>query len=178
MAYALGPVKSHVKDAANHFGPKHGYRVVYGWRAVGSVPNSDHPKGLALDFMGSDKAKGDALVADVIANGGSYGVTYVIWRGRIWRGGEWDNYSGPSRHYDHVHVSFGSTGIAATPVAGSPLVPDWLEDINDKLTWLTDAKSWARIAMVGGGFLLILIALFSWQSVKDAAIKAGQYARR
>src|SRR3954449_5291247 len=122
MAYNLGAVKPHVAAAANHYGPKHGITNVGGYRAIGSVPNSDHPKGLALDFMTRNRVKGDALAADVIATGkGSYNVTYVIWWRQIHsldsRG--WRPYFGPSAHTDHVHVSFGvqaGTGTDPDPI--------------------------------------------------------------
>lgn len=173
MAYALGAVKPHVKSAANHFGPKHGYSVVYGWRVSGSVSGSDHPKGLALDFMGSNRAKGDALVSDVIANAGAWNVTYVIWQRRIWtrESGSWKSYSGPSPHTNHVHVSFGDasgTGIAVTPVGGNPLIPDWVEGLKatfDKVesifNWLTHPGNWKRIIIFGVGASLIVISLQS-----------------
>jgi len=77
---------------------------------------SDHPKGLALDFMvGSDKAKGDAIAAYVVKNRARLGVTYVIWYKRIFHTyGVWGpyystpdgNHSATALHMDHVHVSF------------------------------------------------------------------------
>jgi hypothetical protein len=185
MAYALGAVKPHVKKAAEYFGQKHGYSVVYGWRAVGSVPNSDHPKGLALDFMGSNKAKGDALATDALAQKATFGITYVIWRRRINKGAGWEYYDGPSDHYDHVHISFGETaGSINTVPVGNPLVPDWAEQIRllvgyieTGLKWLVEPSSWARISMFGVGFILVVVALVSWQTVKSAVTKAGKYAK-
>lgn len=124
MPYALGAVKAHVKTAAEDIGKRFGITNVLG---VGLRPNdSDHPKGLALDFMTEDKAKGDALAEFVKANASAYGVTYVIWWGRIWsvaRNGEgWREYKPPTGqttktalHKDHVHVSF-----SPTPGTGNP----------------------------------------------------------
>ena len=90
-------------------------------------PTSDHPKGRACDvFPGqggvlpspSEKARGDALAADLRAHASDLGIHYVIWYGRIWsveRSDEgWRPYNGagiynPSDvtggHYDHLHVS-------------------------------------------------------------------------
>lgn len=101
--------KPHVIAAADYFGPKYGIKSVGGWRAVGSVPNSDHPKGLALDFMTRDKATGDRLAADLIASRAQWGISYVIWWRRIWTPEKgWHNYTGPVPHTDHVHASFNS----------------------------------------------------------------------
>lgn len=110
-AYKLGPVKAHVKKAAEHFGPRFGIKDIGGWRAVGSVKNSDHPKGLALDFMVSakspeSKARGDALAAALLNERGQWKVKYVIWNKKINQGNGWESYSGPSDHTDHVHASF------------------------------------------------------------------------
>jgi hypothetical protein len=115
--YTIGNVKPHVKKAAYELGPKYRIRVIWGYSATGSVSNSDHPKGLALDFMvnGRDtegvnagKKRGDALAADLINNKAKWGTSYVIWRGRInsldSRG--WRKYTGPRDHFDHVHASF------------------------------------------------------------------------
>lgn len=118
MAYNLGPVKSWVQGAAEEIGAKFGVRNIGGWRSSGSVPNSDHPKGRALDVMTADRAKGDAIAAYAIANAKRLGITYVIWHRRIWQNGRWSAYSGPSPHTDHVHLSFQST-----KPAGGPFVP-------------------------------------------------------
>lgn len=80
--------------------------TVGGWRAHGSVPNSDHPKGLAGDFMASG-GLGTSIANDFVANASSRGVSYVIWNRNIWTPGRgWHPYSGPNPHTDHVHVSF------------------------------------------------------------------------
>jgi hypothetical protein len=82
--------------------------TVGGWRAHGSVPNSDHPKGLADDIMiGSNTSLGYSIADDFISNAGARGVKYVIYNHQIWdpqRG--WHPYHGPNPHTDHVHVSF------------------------------------------------------------------------
>lgn len=167
MAYRLGLVKPHVRKAADYFGPKHGIKVVYGF-GPGSVPNSDHPKGLALDFMTSNKSVGDRLVADLMANAAAFNVTYIIWWRRIWyRGKGWDDYSGPRPHTDHVHVSFAaSAGTGAFEPVANPLVPDSVEGlvtvfrtISDSLKWITDAKNWERMGLFAGGAVLVIIAI-------------------
>lgn len=111
----LGAVQPHVKKAAEHFGARFGIDDIGGFRSKGSVPNSDHPRGLALDFMVSaktDKARGDALAAALLAGRQQWGVTYVIWNRRINSGDGrgWRPYFGPSAHTDHVHASFKPKG--------------------------------------------------------------------
>lgn len=76
----------------------------------------DHPSGRALDFhipnygSGSGIALGDAIVAFLRRNAGSLGVTYIIWRQRIYNIGG-TSHMLPNRggttanHYDHVHVT-------------------------------------------------------------------------
>jgi hypothetical protein len=173
--YSLGAVKPHVKDAAYALGPKHGFTVIYGW-GLGSTPNSDHPKGLALDFMTKSRAQGDALVAELIANAGSYSVKYIIWYRRIWEDGQWRTYSGSNPHTDHVHVSFKDTAsgtIPTTTVAGGIGLPGPLdeaagqvralfqvfEEINTGLKWITDKHNWFRIGLFIGGSLILLFGL-------------------
>lgn len=163
MAFTLSGTKAHVKAAGNYFAPKHGITSVGGWRAVGSVPNSDHPKGLALDFMTRNKAQGDALAADVIANYKQWSVKYVIWWRREWSPGDgWDSYSGPSAHTDHVHVSFhatpGSGGTTTNPVA-NPLVPDALEDVAAFLNKIRDPKMWEATGYIIAGVVMLLIGI-------------------
>ncbi len=70
---------------------------------------SDHPAGLALDFM-VDPEVGDALAEYVVSHQAEFGVTYVIWEQRINSGSGWslmeDRGSPTANHMDHVHVSF------------------------------------------------------------------------
>ena len=107
--YSLGAVKPWVAKAAGLIGPKFGVKTILGVGARGNV--SDHPKGLALDFMCS-KSTGDSLSAFAVANHKALNITYVIWRQRIWsinhpgwRAME-DRGSPTANHMDHVHVSF------------------------------------------------------------------------
>lgn len=125
--YDLGPVRSWVADAAEWFGGRHDIATIGGWREHGSVPNSDHPRGLALDFMTRSKSRGDALAADLIGNAAKWNVTYVIWWRRIWSPGRgWRPYSGPSTHTDHVHASFGSKAGSGEKQPGGPGLIDRL----------------------------------------------------
>jgi hypothetical protein len=110
MAYKLGAVKPWVSAAAEEVGQRFKLKDIGGYRAKGSVKTSDHPKGLALDLMTSDKNKGDAISSYLQANAKRLGITYVIWDRRSWNAGDpptkWKAYNGPSPHTDHVHVSF------------------------------------------------------------------------
>ncbi|QFG26397.1 hypothetical protein [Actinomadura sp. WMMB 499] len=82
----------------------------------------DHGDGRACDFMQSTGGAmpsasalrhGDQVAAYAVANAGRLGVSYVIWRQRIWnaaRAGEgWrpmeDRGSLTQNHHDHVHIS-------------------------------------------------------------------------
>jgi hypothetical protein len=107
--YSLGAVKPWVAKAAGILGPKFGIKSILGVGQRGNV--SDHPKGLALDFMCS-KSAGDSLAAYAVANHKQLNITYVIWRQRIWSINQpgWrsmeDRGSPTANHMDHVHVSF------------------------------------------------------------------------
>lgn len=71
-----------------------------------SNPNSDHPRGLAIDVMTRD----DAVAQRVIrAFKGTRGAHYWIWNGRLgdvdrlWASYPYTKFGG---HYDHVHLSW------------------------------------------------------------------------
>ncbi|PKV96018.1 hypothetical protein ATK30_6953 [Amycolatopsis echigonensis] len=70
---------------------------------------SDHPAGLALDFM-VDTKTGNALAAYVLAHQHELGAKYVIWQQRYNDGSGWsameDRGGETANHDDHVHVSF------------------------------------------------------------------------
>lgn len=129
MPYALGPVKPWVQSAAEDIGKRFDVKDILG---VGLRPNeSDHPRGLALDFMvGKDKAKGDAIAAYLRSNASAYGVKYIIWYEQIWsveRASEGlRKYVPPTglstdtaMHRDHVHVSFNATPGTGIPTQNS-----------------------------------------------------------
>jgi hypothetical protein len=107
MPLALGAVKQHVRAAAEEIAMRFQISSISGYRPTGSVANSDHPKGLAIDV--ATVQKGTMVAEWVIANAKRLSVTYVIWNRRIYdtRSGKgWTAYQGPSPHTDHVHISF------------------------------------------------------------------------
>lgn len=102
-------------EIAGMFGP---FPTIGCYRSTGDP--QDHGDGRACDFMEStggrtptDDARrhGDQVAAFAVANARRLGISYVIWRQRIWnvRGGGWrpmeDRGSVTQNHYDHVHVS-------------------------------------------------------------------------
>ncbi|WP_436495983.1 hypothetical protein [Actinokineospora sp. HUAS TT18] len=105
----LDGVQPHVAQVGNHIKAKFGIKDIGGREGRGGA--SDHPSGLALDFM-VDTATGNAVADYILANQRAFGVTYVIWRQRYNDGGGWDameNRGSPTaNHMDHVHVSFRS----------------------------------------------------------------------
>lgn len=159
--YHLGAVKPHVQAAAEEIGDRFNYVSIGGWRAVGSVPNSDHPKGLAIDLMTLSKTKGDATCQYLIDNYARLGVKYIIYWRKIWRPGEgWSNYSGPNPHIDHVHVSFEeSGGDGSAPDGSSPLSPsNWpvVGQIEGFANTLQSSEFWTRIGFYALGLFLVL----------------------
>lgn len=110
---------------------KNGLRVIaaafpqlksFGGRANRPISGSDHPLGLAVDFMIPkwDTTAGNALGWQVAnyarANAKALAVKYIIFDGRKWNpqvNNEWRPYTHPLgnanptlAHRDHVHVSF------------------------------------------------------------------------
>jgi hypothetical protein len=67
-----------------------------------------------------DRATGDSLAACALHNRDALGVSYVIWRQRIDTGSGFkpmeDRGSPTANHFDHVHVSFGTTPGTGAPV--------------------------------------------------------------
>ncbi|WP_348537597.1 hypothetical protein [Nocardia cyriacigeorgica] len=102
--------RPHVAQVGNLIGKTFAVADIGG--AIGRG-NDDHGAGLALDFMTSDRAHGDAIADFVLANRERFGVTYVIWQQRYNDGGGWsymeDRGSPTANHYDHVHVSFAAS---------------------------------------------------------------------
>lgn len=116
---SLGAVKAWVADAAEFLGCRFGQPQVLG---VGSRGNaSDHPSGLAADFMTSNQATGDAIAACALQNMQELGVSYVIWDRQINTGSGWkpmeDRGSPTANHEDHVHVSFRDSAPTGTPAS-------------------------------------------------------------
>jgi hypothetical protein len=114
----LGLVKSHVRTAAEQLGCRFGEPDMHG--VAGRAGTSDHPGGLAIDFM-VDRATGDALASCALENMDSLGVKYVIWEQAINHGNGWkpmeDRGGVTANHFDHVHISF-DRGGGSGPLRG------------------------------------------------------------
>lgn len=108
----LAATRPHVAQVGHFIGKTFAVSDIGG--AVGRG-NDDHGAGLALDFMTSDTAQGNAIAEFVLANKERFGVTYVIWQQRYNDGNGWsymeDRGSATANHYDHVHVSFAPNAI-------------------------------------------------------------------
>lgn len=169
--YLLGAVKSHVKMVADTLGAKYGIKTIYGI-GPGSIAGSDHPKGLALDFMVPNKATGDSIASDLIANAGPYAVKYIVWWHNSWnpKRGTWEKYTSTTNpHTDHVHVSFNDKAGSGTPINVEPIgLPGQNElqallgiakDFNAIVQWFTKAENWRRIGIGAAGAALVLIGI-------------------
>jgi hypothetical protein len=92
--------------------------VVGGRAARPNNPNSDHPKGLAVDIMVKPGNAGPVGISDpanrlageiIGAFKKTAGAHYWIWNGRLgdrdrlWAGYSYTKFGG---HYDHVHLSW------------------------------------------------------------------------
>jgi hypothetical protein len=103
----FGSVKNWVATAGEELRCRFGVATVYG--VAGRAGSSDHPLGLALDFM-VDRATGDRLADFALRNRRRLGINYVIYRQRINFGTGWqameDRGSPTANHMDHVHISF------------------------------------------------------------------------
>lgn len=177
MVYVLGAVKPNVKKAADDVGQRFSVSTIYG--VAPRDGESDHPKGLALDFMTySDLAKGDAIANYMQTNAGHYGVTYIIWKQHIWNVGRasegWrameDRGSATANHMDHVHVSFKNQGGNSLINIVSPImnlpgkidIPnplDPLKDLQKAGDFITDSHNWYRVGLFTLGGVLIVVAL-------------------
>lgn len=96
----FGGVVPHVARAGHHLQDKFGVDDVGGVASRPNNPTSDHPSGHALDFM-VDTATGNALAAYARAHAEELGIKYVLWQ--------------VADHYDHVHISFTSSGARGLP---------------------------------------------------------------
>lgn len=177
MAYNLGPVKAHVKAIAERVGPQFGIQVIHGWRPVDRYP--DHPSGLALDYMTSSMATGNALAEYHIANAGTLGVKYLIWNDRDWNpSGGWSAYqpNNPARHRhrDHVHVTYLASGSTDIPLANGTTAlgvggyADTLAKLNNLFSVVGVRESWIRVAMFIGGVLFVAIGVIGVTGVQSA----------
>jgi hypothetical protein len=110
---AGGTASGLVGFAAAHYGTwkqMFPWMTIGGWRARGSVPGSDHPKGKALDLMTASGTVAHQIISRFL---GQTGAKYWIWNRQFasaatgWRP---RGYSGPSPHTDHVHLSYYHNG--------------------------------------------------------------------
>lgn len=197
--YAVGAVKSWVQTAADEVGNRFNVQTIYG---VGSreIANSDHPKGLALDFMvGNDMAKGDQIAAYMQANWHVYSVQYIIWKEHIWnesRASEgWrqmpDRGSITANHFDHVHVSFQANGrinMVGGDIGGGGInipnpidavkqtvdgIKSSIDAINKVGEFVSNGHNWIRVGMFAGGGLLLILALVMLASAGSSPTAAA-----
>ncbi|MBW0135913.1 hypothetical protein [Pseudonocardia abyssalis] len=115
----LGSVKDFVRDAARFISCLYESPTLIG--VAGRARVSDHPRGLAIDFM-TERERGDRIADCALANQEALGISYVIWRQRVNYGDGWESMSDrggvTENHYDHVHVSFERGGGSGDPLAG------------------------------------------------------------
>ena len=113
----MGAVRSWVRDAAEFLGCRFDEPQVLG--VGGRAGTSDHPSGLAADFM-VDRATGDSLAACAVQNREALGISYVIWEQQINFGSGWeameDRGGVTANHFDHVHVSFEKSAPSGSSV--------------------------------------------------------------
>lgn len=110
----LEGTQSHVAQVGNHVLNEFDVDSVGGQASRSG--SSDHPEGLALDFM-VDEESGDAIAEYVLDHQAEFGVTYVIWQQQYNDGDGWstmeDRGGATANHYDHVHVSFESSAAVS-----------------------------------------------------------------
>lgn len=174
MPLQLGPVKKHVRAAAEEISAYSGITAIGGWRATGSVPGSDHPKGLAIDVMIKNRTQGDSVAAYVISNAERFAVTYIIWYERQWQDGKWVPYSHPGgnsdtlAHRDHVHVSFAAI---ASGIGGAPVMPDSMAQ-SQKPSESGEVQTVAAILLGAGGLVFVgfivlgVVGFVLWKGVR------------
>lgn len=164
--YALGAVKPWVKDAAYEVGDKFDISTIYGVGARAGV--SDHPLGLATDFMVyKDRAKGDQVADYCKQHWGALSIKYIIWYQRIDEGTGFkpmeDRGGVTANHKDHVHVSY-NNAASGPSYAGSVTPADQAKSSSDTATdslktafsKLGSPEIWIRILEFLAGVVLIL----------------------
>ena len=185
--YQLGPVKPWVQFAGNQIGTL--FKVTTEYGVAARAGDSDHPLGLAIDFMVyGDKQKGDQIAAYAMDNYKQLNIHYIIWYQKIWnwqRASEgWrlmpDRGSITANHMDHVHISFNASANGAGIPGWDPHDPagipnplsgltDPLQKVAGVLTWIGTGHNWFRIFLVLSGALLIGFALLHFDSMQSAA---------
>lgn len=194
--YVLGAVKPNVRQAANDAGNMFGIATILGVGARDGV--SDHPKGLALDFMvPGNLDKGNQVAQYFETNAAKYGVHYIIWKQHIiniterpnegWRA-MGDRGSITANHFDHVHVSFNNVAVGtqnAIKIPGIPGIPNPLggavngaESLVKFFNFIGDPHNWLRVAEFQLGGLLVIIGLFMMtKGPETIAANAKQLAK-
>lgn len=140
-----------------------GSHTYYGLGERPANAGSDHATGRAVDVMIDDWQKasgvehGTQIAEWVRANATELGVTYVIWRAKIWsvaRNSEgWRAYTHPSgqsnptlAHMDHVHVSVAGTAgtLDCGAASGKIVYPIPAAFIgNDARNWHATGSYWS-----------------------------------
>lgn len=127
LGFAFGGVVPHVARAGEEimrkFGPLPG--GIGGVGARGNV--SDHPFGLALDFMTMQNTSlGNRIASYLMSNAQRLMLKYLIWQQRYNSGGGWDlmedRGSVTANHLDHVHASFLALGQKGKAFTGGGLL--------------------------------------------------------
>ncbi len=179
LGFLFGGVQPHVAMAGAEIEQKFG-RLPGGIGGVGSRPNvSDHPFGLALDFMTMQNlGLGDRIAGYLQANAARLMVKYLIWRQRINEGGGWspmaDRGSITANHFDHVHTSFLKAGQAGRAFGGNAAFLDPSQLVGDAFK-----PAYAMAAEVGGRWPGNTAGLFGGAIATQAldAVKAKAIAR-
>lgn len=151
------------------------------------VANSDHPRGLALDFMCPIETQNRIRIYLVTpSNWKLHNVKYVINQNKIWNRPEQggyvgEKYTGPNPHTDHVHVSYLDTGALPDGTGTDPFdtapeltgavdsaaetlgmvkqIYEALKKIGEVFAFLSDQKNWKRIAWFMIGLVASIIGL-------------------
>jgi hypothetical protein len=112
-------VKLYVGVIGAHIQHKFGVTEVAG--KAGRPNASEHPRGLALDFMtNTGNVDGNAIRDYLLTHASDFGVKYVIWQQTYYEPGKApkdmeDRGGDTANHRDHVHVSFNDTPGPVTP---------------------------------------------------------------
>ena len=144
--FAYGGVMNHVAVAGDEVNRMFGPMAIGGKAARANA--SDHPLGLALDFM-TGPPRGDRISEHLMANAQRLAVKYIIWLQRIrYPGGGWrgmaDRGSPTANHMDHVHASFmARPGMVGTDPGGAGAV------LTQVVSWWSQVGS--RVASLLGG---------------------------
>jgi len=173
--YALGAVKPWVRSAAQEVGDKFDVSTIYGVGAREGA--SDHPRGLATDFMVyGDRAKGDQIYAYGKANWNRLGIKYIIWYQRIDEGGGFkpmeDRGGKTANHQDHNHWSYTDSGGASGTNTGGAgdtggVVDKGAATSTSALTALTSSSTWIRVLEFVAG--VVLLAVMIWPLINHAS---------